>query len=550
MKKTIKYLLLFLSIIIIIPILISLILFLSADTGEPALTINPNDFHIVESSDTLFCKDSYLHRDDSGMWELFITGSKQEKGAKQGLLSKDLLKFQEDVFINQVRGFIPSDNYLSFLRFLTLIFNRNLGEHVPEEYREEILAISQFCTNEYDAIGSPYLRQLNFHAAHDIGHTMQQYMLVGCSSFGAWGKKSAEGDLIIARNFDFYVGEDFAKNKIITFASPEKGYRYASIGWSGMIGVLSGINQEGLTVSINAAKGSIPTSAATPISILAREILQYASTIDEAYDIAARHDTFVSESLLIGSSNDRSAAIIEKTPSKLALFTTENQHIICTNHFQSQEYAQDKHNINNIEFSDSKYRYDRLAELIQNDSIDYIQAIDVMRDRYGKGNEDIGIGNEMTLNQSIAHHSVIFAPDKDRMWVSTSPWQSGTFICYDLSDFFELGSYPKRIDSLDVAEDKKFINNDLDRLIAYREGVSFINKAIRNDEVIDKGYILEFMKYNPMHYYTYRILGDYYNSISDKQLAIRMYQDALLREIPYKSERIEIQEIIDKIEDK
>ena len=100
---------------------------------------------------------------------------------------------------------------------LIVIFNRNLGRHVPEEYRREIYARSLYCSHDFDAIGTPYERQLNYHAAHDIGHAMSQYMLVGCSSFAAWGGMSADGELVVGRNFDFYMGDDFARHKIVTF---------------------------------------------------------------------------------------------------------------------------------------------------------------------------------------------------------------------------------------------------------------------------------------------------------------------------------------------
>ena len=93
---------------------------------------------------------------------------------------------------------------------------------------------------------------------------MQDYMLVGCSSFATWGTQSADSSLLIGRNFDFYVGDAFAENKQVAFYVPEQGYRFASVGWPGMIGVLSGMNETGLTVTINAAKSAVPTGSATP----------------------------------------------------------------------------------------------------------------------------------------------------------------------------------------------------------------------------------------------------------------------------------------------
>ncbi|MFI3332221.1 MAG: C45 family peptidase [Rikenellaceae bacterium] len=547
-----KRIFIILSLFILLPIMgvlvLSATLYLSADMLEPPLSVSVSDYEVVQHQDTTFCHDSYLYQAPSSLWELYVEGSGAVRGAKQGALTKDLMRYQEDVFIEQIRRIIPSDSYLGFLRYLLIIFNRDIAHHIDVEYREEIAAMSLFCTDEYNAIGTPYERQLNYHAAHDIGHTMQQYMLVGCSSFALWGDRSEDGELLVGRNFDFYVGDDFAKNKIITFAQPDSGYRYASIGWAGMVGVLSGINEQGLTVTINAAQGAIPTSAKTPISILCREILQYASTIEEAYAIVSERETFVNESIMIASRRDGCAAIIEKTPLQSDIYYSDSQSILSTNHYQSSLLRNTEYNRDNILNSDSQYRYDRLSELLEAEPVvDYREAVEILRNRYGAAGEDVGIGNEMTLNQSIAHHSVVFAPSMDLMWVSTSPWQSGEMVCYDLSEFFESGSHPAVAEEYCVEADTLFMEHDLPRLLKYRESIATIGSAKSSGEKLSESFVEEFLEVNPHHYYTYRALGDYFAAMDNAARAKEFYASSLECSIPYRSEREEIEKIIEKL---
>ena len=63
----------------------------------------------------------------------------------------------------------------------------------------------------------------------------------------------------------------------------------------------------------------------------------------------------------------------------------------------------------NIRTSDSPYRFARLTELINEDlPIDVSKAASILRDHKGLQNTDLGLANEMAINQFIAHHSVIF----------------------------------------------------------------------------------------------------------------------------------------------
>ena len=504
-----------------------------------------------DTLDLRYYDGNFLRHSESGLWELFVKGDAFQRGEAIGKLSSDLLHYQEKVFVDQIREIVPSDSYLKFLRFFIVLFNRHLGENVLEEYRNEIYGISLSCTHEYDFIGTPYERQLNYHSAHDLGHAMQDYMLVGCSSFATWGTQSADSSLLIGRNFDFYVGDAFAENKQVAFYVPEQGYRFASVGWPGMIGVLSGMNETGLTVTINAAKSAVPTGSATPISILTREILQYAATIDEAFAIAQKRETFVSESILIGSAKDGKTAIIEKSPEKTVLFTgKEANRLICTNHYQSEEFSKDERNMENIRTSDSPYRFARLTELInENLPINVSKAASILRDHKGLQNTDLGLANEMAINQFIAHHSIIFQPEKRLMWVSTSPWQCGKYVAYDLNKIFkDTIDWQHEIYSSDltIPEDKFIDTPEFQHLLTYKKLTPLLLKKIRKKEKIEESVLKTYQASNPSLYYVYEVIGDYYEGMQQPQQAIAYWQQALKRPIPKLQEKERIQQKIQK----
>ena len=514
-------------------------------------TMVPAEVLYNDTLDLRYYDGNFLRHSESGLWELFVKGDAFQRGEAIGKLSSDLLHYQEKVFVDQIREIVPSDSYLKFLRFFIVLFNRHLGENVLEEYRDEIYGISLSCTHEYDFIGTPYERQLNYHSAHDLGHAMQDYMLVGCSSFATWGTQSADSSLLIGRNFDFYVGDAFAENKQVAFYTPDQGYKFASVGWPGMIGVLSGMNETGLTVTINAAKSAVPTGSATPISILTREILQYASTIDEAFAIAQKRKTFVSESILIGSAKDGKAAIIEKSPEKTVLFKgKESDRLISTNHYQSEEFSKDERNMENIRTSDSPYRFARLKELInENLPIDASKAASILRNHKGLQDADLGLANEMAINQFIAHHSVIFQPEKRLMWVSTSPWQCGKYVAYDLNKIFnDTINLQHEIYSsnLTIPADEFTETPEFQHLLTYKKLTPLLLKKIRKKEKIEEHVLKTYEASNPSLYYVYEVMGDYYEAMQQPQQAIAYWQKALKKPIPKLQEKERIQQKIQK----
>lgn len=496
-----------------------------------------------------YLEGNWLRHSESGLWELYLHGKDIDRGTAYGKLADSLMYVQEKAFVNQIYELVPSTSYLKFLKYFIAFFNRNIEQHITPELQNEIYGTSLSCSDEFAFIGSAYQRQLNYHAAHDIGHALQGMNMVACSSFAAWDDKTTDSTLIIGRNFDFYVGDEFARNKLVMFVQPDSGYAFVSISWGGMSGVVSGMNRAGLTITLNAAKSSIPTGAATPISLLAREILQYAANIDEAYAIAKKRQVFVSESLLIGSASDGRAAIIEKTPETIGLYAPKDNQLICTNHYQSDELAQTPSNLENIRTSDSEYRYQRLSKLVnRNKIIDPQVAASILRNQQGINDQSIGMGNEKAINQLIAHHSVIMHPASRTIWVSQPPYQLGQYIAYQLDSVFNRDSLQANSEiyckSLTIPADT-FLNSRAYRNFeTFRTLRTLIRKATKAQIRIATCYTDWFSRLNPDYFQTYQLLGDYYTSVGNKPQSVLMYRKALTCEIPRVSERQALKEAL------
>jgi isopenicillin-N N-acyltransferase-like protein len=510
---------------------------------------------IEQAPDFYSIDNNWLRKNEHGLWEAYIEGKPFERGAILGNLAQELIVQQEVYFVRQIKQIIPSESFLYLLRYLVGFFNRNIDEYIPLEYQQEIYGETHFCSNEFNSIGSNYERILNYHAAHDIGHALKDYAVVGCTSFSTWEEDSTENNLILGRNFDFYVGEDFAKDKIILFINPEEGYKLATITWGGFLGVVSGMNEKGLTVTLNAAKSGLPSSAKTPISIVARKILQYAKNIDEAFEIAKQHETFVSESLMIGSAEDGYTAIIEKSVNKIALHRSDSTSIICSNHYQSDSFKTDIDNQENINTSASNYRQIRTNNLMnENPNLDYLDVAKILRDKQGHQGKEIGFGNEKALNQLLGHHSVIFMPKKRLMWVSTAPYQLGEFVAYDLNQVFNLKTIPKHslgIDSLLIPEDSFATSSEFQDYVAFRQLKKELTSLAKNGSdytEADLAKAVQIIQLNPDYYHAYELAGNFYKAKGLYPKAIAAYKEALSKEVATKTEQAAIEQHLSDLE--
>jgi len=512
---------------------------------------------VTKLSDSTFAsgKNSFL-KNKQGLWELYAEGDPLEIGLTTGALSDSLLKQQEQIFFSKIKDFVPSKFQQNLLRHFLKWYNRKLYSNVPVEYQTEIYGVSQYSSHDFDNIAPQYQRGLYLHAAHDIGHALQDLALVGCSSFAAWGEKSEDGNLILGRNFDFYVNDAFAENKIVAFINPKEGHKFMMVTWPGMIGAVSGMNLEGLTVTINASKSKIPLSAKTPISILTREILQHAKNIEEAITIAKKRKVFVSESIMVGSAQDNKAVLIEVSPREMDVYDVPNSNqLICSNHFQSDNLKNDKRNQLQIVNSHSKYRFERMQELFSvNPKISPKIAAEILRNKEGLKDISLGYGNEKALNQLLAHHGIIFKPKEKLVWVSANPYQLGEFVCYDLDSIFK-----ERKSNLAISFEEENLNIAKDPFLetpAFQNYKKFkiqnhqFDLFLKNKETASDEFIQNYQSLNPDYWVVYYKAGLYFYQKKEFQQAQANFEKALTKEITTAPEKAEIEKYLKKLKRK
>ncbi len=508
---------------------------------------------VTKVNDSTFTfKQNYLTKNKQQLWELYIRGNPLQLGYNYGALTQHLMQKQEEIFFSKVEGFVPSKFKQNLLRDFLKWYNRKMYLNVREDFQAEIYGLSQYSSDRYNFIAPKFRRSMYLHGAHDIGHAMQDLMVVGCSSLAVWNENTEDGDLLIGRNFDFSVGEDFAKNKLIEFVEPESGIPYLSVSWPGMIGVVSGMNKEGVTVTINAAKSKIPLTAKTPISLVTREILQYAATIDQAIAIAKKQKVFVSESILVGSAKDHKAVIIEVSPKNFGVYDAVNSgRMLCTNHFQSDAYKEDKRNQKHIAESHSEYRYQKLQELLaENKKLNPEKMAAVLRNRSGLKNENIGWGNEKAINQLLAHHAVIFSPEKRLVWVSSNPYQLGEFVCYDLNEIFsdkrlKDGHFSKS--EFNIAKDPFSESKAFEDYEEFKIATGDLQGAVDSDHtVLTDNFILHYQSLNPDFWQVYYQSGKYFFKQKEYFKAKTEFEKALTKEITTVPDRENVEKYLKK----
>lgn len=187
---------------------------------------------------------------------LSLWGSNYEMGYAHGYLMADKIRDLVDTYMV---GLIAEGNVSDYNYHLSLI---PLYHTFHPEYQEEI---NGMIAGMIASGKSLYVSKLGRNVDdRDIKafNLFIQYSFA-CSSFGAWGTSTANGETILARNYDFYYDAQgsILNNQLLITYEPVGKPKFVSFAWPGWYGIASGMNEYGVAAMANAANGESSNSS-------------------------------------------------------------------------------------------------------------------------------------------------------------------------------------------------------------------------------------------------------------------------------------------------
>ena len=185
---------------------------------------------------------------------------------------------------------------------------------------------------------------------------------VSCSAFAVETKNGP----LHARNLDWFIEGDVLRNHTIVCDFQEAGrLLFKAVSWPGYAAVLSGVAPGRFAVTLNAVLSNEQAVIARPISFLIREVLEEASSFEEAVEQLGSTPIAADCLLLVSGTKRGEMCVIERTPKRVAVRKPDSDFIIVTNDYHllkdgAFDWGSDLE-------STSCSRFERVEELVQRD---------------------------------------------------------------------------------------------------------------------------------------------------------------------------------------
>jgi isopenicillin-N N-acyltransferase like protein len=254
---------------------------------------------------------------------LIVAGTPQEIGRQKAELTADATQKLIDYPRQLIERANRKDRFAQCLEM-----SKTVAAQIPADQRKELLAFAEFA-----------------HVDNDLGLLGNTIMDVyrgslGCSSLIVAADHSATKGPLFGRNLDFPTLGILDHYSLVTVHRPNGKHAFASIGFPGLFGCLSGMNDAGLALAVHEvffARDGAPifNPKGVPYMFCFRRILEECATVDEAEKLLRATERTTILSLAVCDRDD--SAVLEMTPDSVAARHGSDGILACTNHFRSEK---------------------------------------------------------------------------------------------------------------------------------------------------------------------------------------------------------------------
>ena len=235
-----------------------------------------------------------------------LAGTPYELGRQHGEALRPQVRRSVDRVLGYLRGYVkvPLIGPLAVNWWLDQPW-RASQPYVPPAYLEELRGLA-------DGSGVPLRALYRLHAVSDRTAT--------CANLAAWGRATSGGRLIHLRNLDWMIGAGMQDFATVFVVRPAGKRAFINIGWAGFMGVLTGINDAGLSIGQVGADTVDATFRGEPMAFLMRRVLEEAGSVDDAAALIASARRTVGVNYVIADAKAGRAVAMETTARRARIF--------------------------------------------------------------------------------------------------------------------------------------------------------------------------------------------------------------------------------------
>jgi isopenicillin-N N-acyltransferase-like protein len=391
--------------------------------------------HVVTTPDGLRRFDAAYVRKVGGILQVGLAGTPEAMGYAHARLLYPEMVENEGILLGRFRDQVPIGVARSLILDLAQLRYRNVDQEMSPARLREIAAGSHgFQPDPYADLFPTFQRFVYLNALYDISLSFEGSPLIGCTTFTFGGDATADGSGMLARAFDFEVDDVFDRLKAVFLVRENGKIPFASVAWPGLVGVVSGMNLEGVAVVVHGGRAGEPRVVGEPVVHALRRVLSEAHDSEQAARLLAERAPMVSHIVIVTDAQGRTAAI-ERAPGAPDSVRWLGPRAATTNHFESR-LKDDPKNQRVREKTSTLPRRSRADELLaalpQQGPITPLMAAELLRDRKGSRGGELPLGDRRAINALIATHGVVMQTGERVLWVSEAPHLLGQFRAFDL----------------------------------------------------------------------------------------------------------------------